>query len=188
MLEKFGKSRRLIPFISPYVPFIDPGSEAFEHPDKFGYKIFYHTVEEYRRAMESPSWKYLLSYETKWMTRQEIVDSSYEAGLALNQLKAEFDLIDPKKAQKTEIRMISARQTMNKIDTIMLIPDEVQRERQLQNLKSSIQQLSESTICEKKELEWPTQLLRMNVGWIVKNWLHIEVWHRLQSILGLDQT
>lgn len=188
LLERFGKSKRLIPFISPYVPFIDPGSEAFEHPEKFGYKIFYRTLEEYRRAMESPSWKYVLSYETKWMTRQQIVDSSYEAGLALNRLKTEFGLINPKKAKKTEKRMISARQTMNKIDKIMLIPDIAERERQLQGLKSYIRELSESTICEKKELEWPTQIWRMNVGWVLKNWFHIEVWHRLQSIFGQDQT
>jgi radical SAM superfamily enzyme YgiQ (UPF0313 family) len=188
LLERFGKAKRLIPFISPYVPFIDPGSEAFEHPEKFGYKIFYHTVEEYRRAMENPSWKYVLSYETKWMTRQQIVDSSYEAGLALNRLKAEFGLINPQKARKTEKRMISARKTMKEIDKIMRIPDMEKRERKLQELKTCIRQLSESTICEKKELEWPTQLWRMNVGWIVKNWFHIEVWHRFQSIFGQDQT
>ncbi|MBN1225491.1 MAG: TIGR04190 family B12-binding domain/radical SAM domain protein, partial [Deltaproteobacteria bacterium] len=188
LLEKFGEAKRLIPFISPYVPFIDPGSEAFEHPEKFGYKIFYRTVEEYRRAMENPSWKYVLSYQTKWMTRQQIVDSSYEAALALNRLKAEFALINPKKAQKTEKRMLAARKTMREIEKIMLISDMGQREWKLQEIKTRIRQLSESTICEKKELEWPTQLWRMNVGWILKNWFHIEIWHRFQSIFGQDKT
>lgn len=182
LLERFGKTKRLIPFISPYVPFIDPGSEAFEHPEQFGYTIFHRTVEEHRRAMESSSWKYILGYETKWMTRQEIVDSSYEAGLALNRMKAEFGLINRKRAERTEQRMELAKEAIREIDEVMLIGDRKERELRLQALSSKIRKLSESTICEKRELEWPTQLFRINISWIFKNWFHIEVQHRLQSL------
>ena len=187
LLEKFGHTKRLIPFISPYAPFIDPGSEAFENPEKFGYKIFCRTVEEHRQAMESASWKYVLSYETNWMTRQEIVDSSYESGMALNRLKAQYGLTDPKRADRTEKRAVLAVQALKEIDEVMLLPDEAERERQLQKLRSRIRKLSESTICEKKELEWPTRLLRMNLGWVLKNWFHVEVWHRLQAIRNRGQ-
>ncbi|MGA1874442.1 MAG: TIGR04190 family B12-binding domain/radical SAM domain protein [bacterium] len=183
LLETFGNTKRLIPFISPFVPFIDPGSEAFEYPERFGYRIFHRTVEEHRRAMESPSWKYILGYETKWMTRQEIVDSSYEAGMALNRLKAKFGLIGGKKAESTEKRMILARQAMKEVEEIMLISDEVEQRRQLQRIKSCLRKLSESTICEKRELEWPTQLFRMNIGWLFRNWFHIEIWQRFQSFI-----
>ncbi len=184
LLENFGQSKKVIPFISPFVPFIDPGSEAFENPEKYGYKIFYRTVEDYRKAMESYSWKYMLSYETKWMSRQEIVDSSYEAGIALNQLKARFGLINFKKAELTEKRMKSAWQTMAEIEKIMENTNEEEKKDHLQKLANQFKKLSESTICEKKELEWPTQLLRMNVSWIIKNWFHIEVWDRLQSLFS----
>jgi len=187
LLEKFGHTKRLIPFISPYAPFIDPGSEAFENPEKFGYKIFCRTVEEHRQAMESASWKYVLSYETKWMTRQEIVDSSYEAGMILNRLKAKHGLIDPKRAERTEKRAVLAVQALKEIDEVMLLPDEEEREKQMQKLTVRVRKLSESTICEKKELEWPTRLLRMNLGWVLKNWLHVEVWHRLQAIRNRGQ-
>ncbi|MCL6582817.1 MAG: TIGR04190 family B12-binding domain/radical SAM domain protein [bacterium] len=187
LLERFGHTKRLIPFISPYAPFIDPGSEAFENPEKFGYKILCRTVEEHRRAMENLSWKYVLSYETKWMTRSEIVDSSYEAGMILNRLKAKYGLINPKKAEQTERRMQLAVKAMKEIDEIMLLPDEAERERRLQELKTRVRKLSESTICEKKELEWPTRLLRMNIGWILKNWFQIEIWHRLLALKNRGQ-
>ncbi len=37
--------KRLSCFISPMGPFIDPGSRGFEEPDRFGYRLFAHTLE-----------------------------------------------------------------------------------------------------------------------------------------------
>ena len=67
---------RLFVFSSPLAPFIDPGSYAFENPEKEGYILFARTLEEHRTRLASPSWKYVLSYETKWMSRDDIVDAS----------------------------------------------------------------------------------------------------------------
>jgi hypothetical protein len=85
LMEKFGE--RVVPFILAYSPFLDPGCIAYENPEKFGYKIRFKTLEEYRMAMLAPSWKYALNYETEWMTRDEIVDCTYQAGLKLNRLR-----------------------------------------------------------------------------------------------------
>jgi hypothetical protein len=41
----------------------------------------------------------MLSYETRWMTRDEIVQSSYQAGLRLNALKERFGLLTPSQRQ-----------------------------------------------------------------------------------------
>ena len=35
-----GPQRRLIPFISPLAPFLDPGSPVFENPERYGYRFF----------------------------------------------------------------------------------------------------------------------------------------------------
>ena len=69
------------------------------------YRLLYRTVEEHRQASLSPSWKYILNYETEWMTRDEIVYSTYEAGKRLNRLKAQFGLIDPRTAESVEARL-----------------------------------------------------------------------------------
>ncbi len=181
LFRRFGNTKRLLLFISPYAPFIDPGSEAFENPERFGYKIYCRTVEEHRRAMEQPSWKYILSYETDLMSREEIVESSYEAALKLNRMRMDFGLIGKRKGIKIEERIILARDTMRHIDKIMTIKDEIKREKALMALRSKVQSLNESTICEKKELEWPVKFIRMSLWWIICNWWHVEVEHRFKN-------
>ncbi|MDD1773629.1 MAG: TIGR04190 family B12-binding domain/radical SAM domain protein, partial [Methanomassiliicoccales archaeon] len=82
LLERF-KGKRLFPFISPLAPFLDPGGNAFEEPDRHGFKLFARGLEDHARLAMMPSWKHVLNYETDWMTRSQIVGSTYSAGLAL---------------------------------------------------------------------------------------------------------
>jgi radical SAM superfamily enzyme YgiQ (UPF0313 family) len=174
LLERFRPYNKLFPFISPLAPFLDPGSMVFETPEKYGYRLLYRTVEEHRQALLAPSWKYILNYETEWMTRDEIVYSTYEAGKRLNRLKAEFGLIDSKTAESVEKRLEGAVLMMKEIDRIMSIPGVKEREAALELVSSgrhSLQRYSMSTICEKKELEWPTRFIRMNFFKILKTLL-----------------
>jgi hypothetical protein len=55
---------RLQCFISPMGPFLDPGSQIFEDPERFGYRKFAETVEEHRQLLVQPSWEHILNYET----------------------------------------------------------------------------------------------------------------------------
>jgi len=174
LLERFRSYNKLFPFISPLAPFLDPGSAVFEAPEKYGYRLLYRTVEEHRQASLSPSWKYILNYETEWMNRDEIVYSTYEAGKRLNRLKAQFGLIDPKTAESVEVRLEGSVRMMKEIDRIMALPDAKEREIILQSISSgrhSLRHYSMSTICEKKELEWPTRFIRMNFIKIFKTLL-----------------
>ncbi len=171
LLKRFQPYDKLIPFISPLAPFLDPGSTVFEEPEKFGYRLLYRTVEEHRQALTTPSWKYILNYETEWMDRNEIVASTYESGRRLNRLKAEFGLIDRKTAEAVDLRIERALRMMEEIDRIMAIPDLKERESSLQallNKPQSLQNYSMSTVCEKRELEWPTRFIRMNLFKIIK--------------------
>ena len=167
LLKKFG--RRLNPFISPLAPFIDPGSLAYEESEKFGYKVLYRTLEEYRQALLQPSWKYTLGYETRWMTRDEIVETTYQAALRLNQVKAEFGLIDSCIARKVEERIKEAIIMMKRIDELMDEKEAGVRDEELKRLKPQIDRLSISTICEKDEIKWPAGKRRFNYLNIVKD-------------------
>jgi len=174
LLERFRSYHKLFPFISPLAPFLDPGSIVFEAPEKYGYRLLYRTMEEHRQALLAPSWKYILNYETEWMNRDEIVFSTYEAGKRLNRLKAEFGLIDRKTAESVEMRLDGAVQMMKEIDRIMALPDPRERAHALESVSSgrlSLQHYSMSTICEKKELERPTRVIRMNFVKILKTLL-----------------
>ncbi len=174
LLERFRSYKGLYPFISPLAPFLDPGSSVFEAPEKYGYRLLHRTIEEHRQALMAPSWKYILNYETEWMDRDEIVYSTYEAGKRLNRLKAEFGLIDRKTAESVDRRIDGAVQMMKEIDRMMALSDAQEREIALASFlkgRHSLYAYSMSTVCEKKELEWPTQFIRMNFINILKTLL-----------------
>ena len=165
MLARYAAKdeHRVTPFISPMAPFLDPGSQAFEEPEKHGYRLFARTLEEHRQLLLQPSWKYVLNYETKWMDRDTIVNATYEAGARLNQVKSEFGVIDAKVAEATDHRIIRARELMAQIDTIMTLPDSPERVAALDDLKSHVDNANLSTVCDKRELEVPGQGRRLNL-------------------------
>lgn len=158
-----GPQRRLIPFISPLAPFLDPGSPVFEQPERYGYRFFARTLEEHRRALVQPSWKYVLNYETQWMDRSQIVDSTYEAGLRLNRLKARYGLVAPAQAARTEARIVKARRLMAQVDDIMSIEDEGRRARLLRAIKPQVDDANLSTVCDKAELNVPLAGIKLNL-------------------------
>jgi B12-binding domain/radical SAM domain protein len=158
-----GPVRRLIPFISPLAPFLDPGSPVFENPDRYGYRFFARTLEEHRQALVQPSWKYVLNYETRWMDRDQIVDSTYEAGLRLNRLKAHYGLVASEQAENTEARILKARRLISQVDDIMTITDEARRAKLLRAIKPQVDNANLSTVCDKVELNVPLKGLRLNL-------------------------
>ena len=158
-----GPSRRLIPFISPLAPFLDPGSPVFENPERHGYRFFVRSLEEHRQALVQPSWKYVLSYETEWMNRDQIVDSTYEAGLRLNRLKAECGVIAPAQAERTEARILKARRLIAQVDDIVSIEDPERQTKLLRAIKPQVDDANLSTVCDKAELNVPMRGITLNL-------------------------
>jgi B12-binding domain/radical SAM domain protein len=171
-----GPRRRLIPFISPLAPFLDPGGPAFERPERHGYRLLARTLEEHRQALVQPSWKYVLNYETQWMNRDQIVASTYEAGLRLNRLKAQYGLVDVAQAERTEARILKARRLMVQVDDIMSIEDAERRARLLGAIKPQVDDANLSTVCDKTELNVPLAGIGLNLpraaGFFVGQLLH----------------
>jgi len=155
--------KRLFVFTSPLAPFLDPGSYAFENPDQMGYKLFARSLEEHRARLLSPSWKYVLSYETKWMTRDEIVDASYDAADILNRKRFDCRLIDKGELEARLERTGMARAMMRDIDTAMEIGSKVERDREFDRLRQKGHELMESTICQKRDLEWESSSVLRSV-------------------------
>ncbi len=153
---------RVIPFISPLAPFVDPGSRAFEEPERYGYRLFCRTLEEHRQALLAPSWKYVLNYETEWMNRDEIVASTYEAGRRLNLLKAEYGVIEVSVAKATDKRIAKAVALSQEIDRVVAIADPEERRARLRALKPEVDNANLSTVCDKSELEVPLQRTGVN--------------------------
>jgi len=145
---------RLFVFESPLAPFLDPGSYAFENAEEVGYRLFARTLEEHRARLVSPSWKHVLSYETRWMSRDDIVDASYDAADLLNQARFETGLFDEKELEIRLDRTAMARRMMLDIDAALALEDLNARSARLEELREKGRELMESTICQKSDLEW----------------------------------
>ncbi len=151
LYERF-EGKRLFPFISPLAPFLDPGGNAFEDPAKYGYKLLAMGLEDHAKLSTMPSWKHVLNYETSYMTRSQIAESTYSAGLGLNAVKRRMGLITYETGARTEARIIAARELMKKIDN--LVDKGTISEPDMAGLRDEAKGLSESTVCEKEELDW----------------------------------
>ncbi len=158
LYQRMGGDKRMLVFTSPMAPFLDPGSLVFENPEKYGYRLRCRSLEEHRQALLLPSWKYIMNYESLSMSRDEQVDATYQAGIDLNRVKAKYGVIDRATADQTEARVEQARVVMGEIDDIMT-GDLSKRSFHLANLKQRVDSVNESTVCEKKELVWPTKLV-----------------------------
>jgi len=166
LMKKFDT--RVVPFILPYSPFIDPGCIAYEQSEKLGYKIILKTLEDYRKALLSPSWKYALNYETKWMTRDEIADCTYTAGLKLNKLKREYGLVDEPAYKRTEERIKRAIYLTAIVDEILEMNDENAIQEQLMRLKPEFDTMLNSVMHEKVQLDWPAAKRNLRVFPLLK--------------------
>lgn len=158
-----GNDPRLTYFVAPLSPFLDPGSPAFENPEKFGYKKIYYKLEDFREAMIQPSWKYMLSYETDQMTRDEIVRATYDSALLLNQFKLKYGLIDQKAYDDIEHKIKKSLEFIDRIDQLLLaLPHE--REAGLIQIKKEVADINRHSICGKNELKWEVKKLYANFG------------------------
>ncbi|WP_042464051.1 TIGR04190 family B12-binding domain/radical SAM domain protein [Neobacillus dielmonensis] len=151
-----NRDPRIFYFVAPLAPFLDPASPAFEHPEIYGYKKFCNTLEDHRRAICQPSWKHMLSFETKEMTRDDIVNSTYEAAQKLNDFKLKYHLIDEAGYQEIKEKIEKSQAYIEKIDYILALPEEQQKP-ELDKLQKEIEQLNKYSICGKNELKWEVQ-------------------------------
>ena len=156
LLGKFKK--RISPFIAPLAPFVDPGSLAFENPDQYGYKIFYRTLKEHVEALKLPSWKYWLNYQTKWMSRDQIVEVTYKAADKLNQVKYNHRLISEKRYKQTKKRVENSLRVLEQTDKVFKY-NCLETDRR----KKPVFTPHYPTICEKEELEWPVLFLKIKL-------------------------
>ncbi len=158
LLDRFRGDKRLSLFIGPLAPFLDPGSLAFEQPERYGYRILFRTLEEHRQALLAPSWKHTLNYETEWMTRQEIINTTYEAILRLTRLKAKYGLISKKMAKTQEWRIKTALELERRIDEIWGGDN---HHEELNSLKAEIDRINAIRASERVELELPAGLAKL---------------------------
>jgi B12-binding domain/radical SAM domain protein len=156
---------RLQCFISPMGPFLDPGSQIFEQPEKFGYRKFAHTLEEHRQLLTQPSWEHILNYETDWMTRTQLVDATYDSAERLNELKLRYGRISARQAKAVADGIAEARRLRARLKAGIegeMPPADVEQ------LRGEIARFSQNTVCDKQELFWQRHMLSFRLPAIMK--------------------
>jgi B12-binding domain/radical SAM domain protein len=157
--------KRLSCFISPMGPFIDPGSRGFEEPERFGYRLFARTLEEHRQLLVQPTWEHILNYETKWMTRRELVDATYDAAERLNELKIQHGRLSQRRGRRVAGSIAAARALRARLDAGMAHADGGGA---AAALKGEISRFSISTVCDKRELFWPRRVFNFRIAEITR--------------------
>ena len=144
---------RLSCFISPMGPFVDPGSRCFEDPERYGYRLFARTLEEHRNLLVRPSWELILNYETRWMSRVELVDVTYDAAKTLNSLKLKYGRISPSHGREVAERIERAKRLNDQLR--LSAADQAKGSREESRLLlGEVHAFSVSTVCDKRELFW----------------------------------
>lgn len=146
LLDRYGHSGKLLPMLAPLAPFVDPGSRIFEQPERMGYRLLYKSLGDHRRAMLMPSWKQRLNYETRWMSRDEIVNATYDGAAALVELKQRHGLVPAAAAREILAHIDRARSVITQLDKGGPVSRELAAEIQTLNGLDSL--------CGKHELDW----------------------------------
>jgi B12-binding domain/radical SAM domain protein len=152
LVERFGADKRLQFYVAPLGPFLDPGSRAFEQP-RLGYHRRFTTLAEHRDALLGPTWREMLSFDTDWMTRDEVVACTYEVGAALNDLKFEAGLIDAATHATVDRHFDIAVQTFPRIDAIQQLPS-AERKEALRRLRDEVNEANTASLVGEDELKW----------------------------------
>jgi B12-binding domain/radical SAM domain protein len=155
LIEKFGADKRLQFYVAPLGPFLDPGSRAYEHPEQLGFHRRFSTLAEHRAALLGPTWQDMLSYHTDWMSREEIVATTYRVGRELNDLKHDAGLIDDATHSIVHEHLTSAVRILAEVQALSTIP-EPERHRRLRLLQSASQNANTSSLVGVNELKWKT--------------------------------
>jgi clorobiocin/coumermycin A biosynthesis protein CloN6/CouN6 len=164
LLEKY-QGRSVTPYLCPMLPFLDPGSEIYDNPEKFGYRIFHRTVEEHRRALLSMNWKHRLNFETEHMTRDMLVDISYQAVRALTLLKRKYSVLPAGITRWIVERIDHTQALLKEIEAYQAMPDGAPKAAAEREIKRRILEYNREQLRDVHSQQRPTDL-----GFVKQQW------------------
>lgn len=137
LLELF-RGCRVNPMICPMIPYLDPASTFFEDPERHGYRVFYRTAEEHSRGMERASIINRINYETRWLSRRDLVHVGFTAVKRLMEAKAETRFLPNACVRTYNANIDDALEFGDIVHEADCIPDPDGRRRALEELGDEI--------------------------------------------------
>ncbi len=131
------------PIIGPVM--LDPGSLAFDFPDKYGYKLIFNNLEEYIEGMSMPSWHQWINYETNMLNKDRFVELIFESIEHYIHQKEEWGAYNKGQAAADYFLLKADRIAVDEVNRIMNLSDEEERESRLKALAETINTLFSSS-------------------------------------------
>ncbi len=117
---------------------LDPGSLAFDFPEKHGYRLRSKNLEDYVDAMALPSWHQWISYETKDLDSgalAELVLESIEQSVNIREKHGTYSRLQAAQARR---RIDANRWMIDQVDKASRAPSAEGRQAALENLRKTL--------------------------------------------------
>jgi B12-binding domain/radical SAM domain protein len=118
---------------------LDPGSLAFDHPEKYGYKLHFKNLRDYVAGMSMPSWHQWISYETRELDRSEIATLTLDAITESARIKEKYGAAtSPEETAQQYLTMRLNKMIMDEVDRAIQLTDTHARLERLKSLRNSL--------------------------------------------------
>jgi len=114
---------------------LDPGSLAFDFPEKYGYRLIFKKFEDFYHKMQLPSWKHWISYESKFLKREDLTELILQSWERLLDLYEKHGFYTRSKAKSERLKISLERIILKEADAILCMKDEKEKEKRLRELK-----------------------------------------------------
>ncbi len=164
LLDKYQR-KRVYPYLCPMLPFLDPGSEFFEEPDRWGYVIHHRSVEDHRQALVTLNWVKRANFETRWLDRRQLLDQSYASVLELTRLKHHYGAIPERFFREVSRQIDATRSLLAAVDDYeQLAPGPAQAEA-LPRLRAQVRSYNDEQLRKVRSQQRPVDFGLTDTRW-----------------------
>lgn len=123
---------------------IDPGSPAFDDPEKHGYNLLYKNLEEYITGLSQPTWNHWLNYETKLLDKQAIVELIFQSTeFTINQ-REHYGFFSAPEAHYERCKVEADRVIVAEIDKILKLENRREQQARIITIRKNLDQLEKT--------------------------------------------
>lgn len=123
---------------------IDPGSPAFDDPEKHGYVLLYKNLEEYIHGLSQPVWNHWLNYETKVLDKNAIVELICLSQEFTIDQREQYGFFSAPEAHYERCRVEADRVIVKEIDEILKIENPREKQLRIIAIRKNLDQLEKT--------------------------------------------
>ena len=120
---------------------LDPGSQAFDAPEQFGYRLLYKNLEEYIQGLSQPVWHQGLNYEADRLVRRAIVELIHKSIEFTIDQREKYGFYSPPEAYYERCRVEADRVIVQKTDNLMKLQDPRERHMRIVSMRRNLDAL-----------------------------------------------